>query len=121
MKKYFLLIVLSLLLVFLYSCKNNYEYVEFERIVFDNSNDLNKKEAVKIKAKNDTMAYIEAFEKFCISQKTYEITNEDGTAYSKPVKFHIYDEKGNDISDVNFKTKELEEDKIKLITGIKGF
>lgn len=97
----------------LFSCKKDYRYVEKiekERIL--GGFDREEKE-VQIQSENDTLAYLEAFKKFAISQKVeLEMKKSLGSSSSTPISFNVYDDKGNDITYIDFPNKEKRENEI---------
>jgi hypothetical protein len=103
----------------LYSCdkEKTYKYVEVvqEESILGGV-ETKEKEAKPIKAADDTSAYLEAYQNFCISLKI----NKDmqislGKTYSIPKSFKLYNDKGVDISNLVFfidkdkREKEIEE------------
>ncbi len=118
-KLYFTFLVSILLLV---SCNKKYTYIEtvVEHDIFDRTS-INTKEAKKIYAKNDSIAYMKAYETFCISIRVYEHMKEKGASYvDAPIDFNLYDNKGRDISEIQFMTKETgENETFSRIMGLK--
>ncbi len=106
-------IILLISLITLISCNKTYTYIE---VVSEKSvlgNDLREEEPIKIKAKNDTLAYIKAYKNFLISRKalrmTSKILEEKGLSkeYSKTlVSFKLFNPDGIDISEISFNTKD---------------
>lgn len=114
MTRQILIILFSLSI--LTSCENkkNYKYVEVvnEEGLFGGT-DRKEKEPEIIKASNDTTAYLEAFQKFCISVKVNkDMQTSLGKTYSTPKDFKLYDEKDNEISTITFPNKEIREKEI---------
>lgn len=109
-KKLFVLFLISLTL---FSCKKNYKYSEkVERQGILGGTESEEKEE-DFKAENDTLAYLEAFKKFAISKKVeMEMKKSLGSSSSTPLSFSVYDDKGNDITYINFKNKEKRENEI---------
>lgn len=109
-KKLLLLFLMALTLV---SCKKSYKYVEkVEKQGILGGTEREEKEE-EFKAENDTVAYLEAFKKFAISQKVeMDMKKSLGTSSSTPLSFSVYDDKGNDISYINFTNKEKRENEI---------
>lgn len=102
------------------SCMGNkkYKYVEVvkSQSVFDGSMELKEKDAVEIKAPSDSDAYLDAFQRFCISLKLHEswVKKGKGEFSSEPIKFALYDENGIDIaSTIFFASKDKMEAEIK--------
>ena len=109
-------IIIFILSLFLFvSCAKKYEYVEevIEKSAF-NGTTKGEKKPETIRADSDSMAYIIAFNKFCISLKVIEQLIDDGMGdYAKiPVGFKLYNEKGADISNITFVNKERIENDI---------
>lgn len=93
-----------------------YSYVETvkEPSLFGSYYSSKEKDEVIIKAKHDTLAYLEAYQKFVISQKVY---NDMKATYgaehlSIPESFSLTDANGNDISDIFFISRALKEKEI---------
>ena len=112
MKKLLLLICVLMLLT---ACNKKYRYVEIvrEQSVLGGSSEIEKDEAT-ISASSDSTAYIEAFSKFCISQKVYSDMRKKDMADNLdiPIGFKLYNSEGVDISDIDFATKKQKEDEI---------
>lgn len=104
-----------MLLLVTTACNKRYTYVEVIRQQqFFGRTQVTTKEEVKIRARNDTMAYLEAYEKFCISQAVYIGMKERygmPELQDVPLGFKLYNSKGKDISKNNFATK-LEQEQI---------
>lgn len=116
----FTFLVFILLLV---SCNKKYTYTEtvIEHDIFDRAS-INKKESKKIYAKNDSIAYMKAYETFCISIRVYEHMKEKGASsyIDTPIDFNLYDNNGKDISEIQFTTKETcENETFSRIMGLK--
>lgn len=97
-------ILALLFIIFVSGCgkdaSREYTYVEFSRSkdIFYNEWRVREAKPVKIKAENDTLAYIEAYTKFCISQKNYEATaGKTGKYDETPVYFKLFDKNDMDI------------------------
>lgn len=108
------LLFLFLVLLIPFSCKKDYKYVEkIERErIFGGGTDREEKEEI-FQADNDTLAYLEAFQKFVISQKVeMEMKKSLGSSSSTPLSFSIYDEKGNELTFIDFPNKEKRENEI---------
>lgn len=110
---------LLLLTVALYSCDNKktYKYVEVvqEESILGGT-DTKEKEAKSIKAADDSSAYLEAYQNFCISTKVNKDMQASlGKTYSVPKSFKLYNDKGVEISNSVFfadkdkREKEIEE------------
>ena len=58
-----------------------------------------KKDAVTIRAETDSIAYLEAYQKYCISEKVARDMKEAlGSTSSVPKYFKLIDEKGDNIA-----------------------
>ena len=105
-------ILLLLIVVLLSGCQKKYQYVEevMENLMYGGHTKTTK-EAETIRAKNDTLAYIEAYRKYCVSQWVYEKMVKDGfTEYLDiPCGFKLYNPDGEDISDIYFVTRDERE------------
>jgi hypothetical protein len=108
---------LLLLTIALYSCDNNksYKYVEVvqEESILGGT-DTKEKEAKPIKAADDSSAYLEAYQYFCISTKVNkDMQTSFGKTYSVPKSFKLYNDKGVEISNsVFFADKDKREKEI---------
>lgn len=113
MKRSFYLFGLLLLVC---SCQHSYEYVEtvLEPSLMGGRKTETDKDAEVIKEKNDTLAYLAAYQKFIISQKVFRDMSEcyGSELLSEPKSFSLYNENGVDISDIFFATKESRESEI---------
>ena len=103
------------------SCQKKYTYVEEvrETSVFGGSSVKDRDEKI-ITASSDTAAYLEAYQKFCISKKVYQDMLVSGMKDpTVPLRFKLYDEQGNDISDIQFATRTVKEQEINdIILGM---
>lgn len=112
MKKILLLITVTVLLI---SCENEkkYRYVETVRElkVVGGASTMEKEKKI-ISAPSDSAAYIEAYREFCISQKAYSELRKKGMGeyLDVPISFKLYNEKGEDISNISFDSR-LEQEK----------
>ena len=102
-------------IMLLTSCEKKYRYVETVReqsIVSGAS--IKEKEKKIISSPSDSAAYIEAYREYCISQKAYSDLRKKGMAdfLDIPIGFKLYNEKGEDISNILFTTKLEQEEKI---------
>lgn len=102
-------------IMLLTSCEKKYRYVETVReqsIVGGAS--IKEKEKKIISSPSDSAAYIEAYREYCISQKAYSDLRKKGMAdfLDIPIGFKLYNEKGEDISNILFTTKLEQEEKI---------
>lgn len=84
------------------SCQQSkrYEYIEIgiEKSVFGNT-ERDEKDGQIILAKTDSIAYLNAYQKFCISEKVAKDMEEVyGTSPIMPIDFKLLDEQGNNIS-----------------------
>lgn len=92
------------------SCTKQYRYVE----IVEESSFLSSKnnEDVIIRAKNDTLAYLEAYQKFTISRKVYnDMAGELGgqMLLPEPKSFMLYDANGVDVSNIVFASRRIKE------------
>lgn len=104
-------------------CQKKYQYVEevIERSVLTGIHE-SENEPEEIKALNDTMAYIAAYRKFCISQSVYNKMVDEGFGeyLDIPLGFKLYNPEGKDISNIYFFTKaEKEKEIASLLLDIK--
>ena len=110
-KLFFLFFVLALLT----ACEKKYKYVEIvrEQSVIGGSSIKEKDEKI-LSAPSDSVAYIEAFSKFCIAQKVYSDMREKGMAdyLDIPIGFKLYNSEGIDISNIVFSTKVQQEEEL---------
>lgn len=104
MKKFLLYAITALILS---SCVNK-QYIYIETVDEPTLSGREFIETTKdpdtINAKNDSLAYIEAYRKFCISQYAYEMTKKKyGMAeyLSIPLRFALYDENGNIVKPIS--------------------
>ena len=82
------------------SCDKSYKYVEIidEKSMFDDSYESKQEEPEQITAKNDSIAYIKAFEKFCISVKVWRDMAKKGMVLATvPKDFKIYNQYGKEV------------------------
>lgn len=114
MKKILLLITAIALLT---SCENEkkYRYIETvrEHSIVGGPSTKEKDEKI-ISAQTDSAAYIEAYKEFCISQKVYSELRKKGMGeyLGIPIGFKLYNEKGEDISNIHFASRLEQEEKI---------
>lgn len=109
--------ILTTMSIFTLSCvtEKNYTYIETVREydLFGRASIVDE-EGKNIKALSDTVAYIEAYTNFCISQKVYDDLRKKGVeGLSVPLSFKLYNDAGVDITDTEFATKTLKEEEIK--------
>lgn len=114
MKRIYVLLAVLFLVA---SCNNKYTYVEVirQQQIFGGTK-LTTKEEVKIRARTDTSAYLEAYQQFCISQAVYQGMKqryEMPELLDIPVGFKLYNSKGVDISKIEFKSRIEQEHIIK--------
>lgn len=114
MKKITLL--LFVFIVTLTSCiEKQYKYIEVQNEVgVLGTTSRTEKDAVIINAASDSAAYLEAYQKFCISKKVSKDMEESiGRTFTTPIEFKLLNDKGEDITySVTFATKDKEEKKI---------
>lgn len=96
------IILLGILIITIVSCQQSkkYEYVELgtKESIFGGT-ERDEKDGVTIRAKTDSIAYLEAYQKFCISEKVSKDMEEAyGSSASKPTDFKLLDEQGNNIA-----------------------
>ena len=106
MKKLFIFVAVLLCIT---SCTRRYKYVEVirEHQIFGGAR-IATKDEVTIRAKSDTAAYLEAYEKFCISKVVYFGMKERygmPELLDYPIGFKLYNSKDIDISDIRFISK----------------
>lgn len=110
-------ILLGICLIFTsYSCniKKTYKYV----LIIDKEDLFGEHKKVeekpeKIKAVSDSAAYLEAYLKYTISVKANKnIEQATGKVFSTPRGFDLYNNKGKEISQVDFKDKKKKEEEI---------
>ncbi|QPH40660.1 hypothetical protein [Pedobacter endophyticus] len=92
--------LLLTLTIFLTSCDKSYKYIEkvSEESILGGTHIKEKDETI-IKAKDDSTAYLEAFQKFCISVKVNrDMAQSMGKTYSTPISFKLLNNKGEDIT-----------------------
>jgi len=104
-----------LLIIFLFlSCgkEKSYKYkINIYTIINKQIGDTKKMEKETIKALNDSIAYFKAVQNFVITRIIYDKTNKENIEKGTPiffslVDFELIDNKGNDISKMNFSNKE---------------
>ncbi|MEP6947709.1 MAG: hypothetical protein ABI863_00480 [Ginsengibacter sp.] len=111
--------IISLILFssLLTSCDKNYKYVEVvqEESILGET-ETKEKESKPIKAADDSTAYLEAYQDFCISLKVNKDMKASlGKTYSTPKSFKLYNDKGLEIAtsvvfgDKDKREKEIEE------------
>lgn len=115
------------IIIFLTACNNSYKYVEKvseESVLF--GKEIKEKEEIIIKAKDDSIAYIEAFRKFCISVKiNRDVAQSIGKTYSTPLSFKLLNNEGIDITNTTLFSsrtkieKEIEEQVFSMKNTIK--
>ncbi len=104
------ILVLGIFVLSIISCNKKYEYIEVKREKSE-TGAIRKieEDAEIIEAKNDSIAYLLAYEKFCISQKASKDMEEvyGSSSTNQPVYFKLINEKGNDITfTVEFQKKD---------------
>lgn len=112
-------VFIVLLFLSLFSCSKKYQYTEFLKDPMTDSVYMQDSVQV-IKARNDTLAYLKAYEKYCLSQKRskdmFDVTAQFGPM---PDSFSLVNPKGEDISDIEFFSKDTLKTKIayEVFTG----
>lgn len=116
MKKILLIVAIAASL--LSGCQKKYQYVEevIEHSILGGIKESTK-DPENIKATNDTLAYINAYRKYCISQSVYQkMVNEGyGEYLDIPIGFELYNSAGEDISNIYFTTKNKREKEIESL------
>ena len=107
-----------LLLIFtLISCNNkSYKYIEVvDEEGLMGGTERKEQEPKIIEAETDSIAYLEAYQKFCISLKvSNDMKTSMGNSANTPIEFKLLNQKDQDIANmVSFKDKELKEKEIK--------
>lgn len=106
--------------VVLLSCEKSYKYVEVveEKGLLGGASQTKEKDPKTISAANDSIAYLEAYEDFCISLKVNKDMQEAmGNNYTTPIRFKLLNDKNEDIAllvSMKDKTKQEEEIKNKI-------
>lgn len=92
----------------LFSCQNNnsYKYIEIKEEVSDSGDVEEIRTESTITAMNDTLAFLDAYQKYLGEKKVKEITYRKLNKSHKIKGFNLYDPKGNNISDISFVTKD---------------
>lgn len=112
MKQYLFFIAAIILLT---SCEKKYRYIETvrEQSILGGSSIKEKDEKI-ISAPSDSAAYLEAYRDFCISQKVYSDMRKKGMAeyLDIPIGFKLYNDKGEDITNIIFASRLEQEEKI---------
>lgn len=109
-------IVLFAVILCVTACKKRYTYVEVirEQQIFGGTR-VAVKEEVKIRARSDTAAYLEAYQQYCISREVYlRMKSRLGSSelLDVPIGFRLYNSKGVDITNIKFTTKLEQEQKM---------
>ncbi len=102
MKKFISIFVIPLLLCACsgeteHKYKHKYKYVETikQKDLLGSYYDESDKDTVIIQALNDSIAYMEAYQKFCISMKVAKDMSAEGMEFAQiPVRFALYNEEG---------------------------
>lgn len=95
-------LLFGILIVVFASCQQSkkYKYIEIgtKESIFGGT-ERDEKDGVIIRATTDSIAYLEAYQKFCISEKVSKDMEEAyGTSATKPTDFKLIDEQSNDIA-----------------------
>jgi hypothetical protein len=105
------------ILLILSSCKKSYKYVEVveEKGLLGGASQIKEKSPKIISAENDSIAYLEAYEDFCISLKVNKDMQESmENTYSTPIRFKLLNYNNEDIAPlVSITDKTKREDDIK--------
>jgi len=94
-------LILLFFILLVLSCQKRYEYIELRtKKSFFGESERVVKNSETIRAKNDSIAYMEAYLKFCINEKMFEDIEEvfDNPGIAKPISFKLIDKQGNDIA-----------------------
>ena len=106
------LLLLSLITITSCTNKDNFKYVENIKEKVSGSKSVYHTTESRITAANDTLAYIEAYRKFKLSQRiTEELLAGRSTIPREIISFQLFNSKGKNISDISFKTKDFEQKK----------
>lgn len=114
MKRQILPFLLIVILIASCNKKHDYKYVEtiLDKGVFGGV-DKKDKDPVIIKAASDSDAYIEAYQKYCISVKVdKDMQASLGETYTTTVGFKLLNDKGEDVTYTIFATKSKQEKEI---------
>lgn len=95
--------IISISIFLFTSCSNKkeYKYIEIveEKRLMSDATDTKEKEVEIILAENDSIAYLKAYEDFCISIKVNnDMFEAMGTRAYLPLKFKLIDETGKNVS-----------------------
>ena len=109
MKRWIVLFAVIAVILCVSACKKRYTYVEVirEQQIFGGTR-VAVKEEVKIRARSDTAAYLDAYQKYCISREVYlRMENRLGPSelLDVPIGFKLYNSKGVDITNIKFASK----------------
>lgn len=114
--KYLLLLFSFLLVLNLYSCKNNENrtYKLILAVEHENKTQEAEFDTVVIQAYNDSSAYIQAYEKYCFKLKTTaDFAEYYGLEIDKYKMFKLLNEKGENIlEEIKFNSKDITEKNI---------
>lgn len=95
------LIYLIVIVAIISGCSKTrkYKYVETvkEKDLLSDYYHESSKDTDIITASNDSIAYLRAYKKFCISKKVSKDMFAEGIGYAIPLKFVLYDENGRDV------------------------
>ena len=100
-------IILILLLIAFASCQNKKKYKYIETVNDESiTGEIEKKDEdpIVFESDNDSLAYLEAYRKFCISQKIFfDSKMKSIKTYTEPLEYKIFDADGKDITMNQFK------------------
>ncbi|WP_340112633.1 hypothetical protein [Maribellus mangrovi] len=100
------LIYLTLLLTALVGCKHKYTYIEISK-EYGSVRELEKN---TIKAKTDSIAYLEAYRSFCISLSSESEVRKSSSDYSHILGFKLMDSKGKAVvMPMSFESKQKQQ------------
>lgn len=110
------LLIFIVIILFITACNKRYTYVEVirQQQVFGGTK-VATKEEVKIRARSDTAAYLDAYQKYCISREVYlRMKSRLGSSelLDVPIGFKLYNSKGANITNIKFTSKLEQEQKM---------
>lgn len=122
------IIILIFVLLVTTACTKRYTYVEIVRKhQLYGGTRVAAKEEIVIRAKSDTTAYLEAYEKYCISLAVYYGMKERygmSDLLDCPIGFRLYDSDNIDITDIQFASKSEQKQQIEervIRAGVETF
>lgn len=113
-----ILIILNFIIFTACTNKSKFKYVENVKERVNGSKSLYQTTEHDITAANDTLAYIEAYNKFKISQRiTHELLVGGSNIPKEIISFQLFNSEGKNITDVTFNTKAAEQKKADSIVA----